>query len=810
MKLRELSLKPFAGFRALHLRFAPGLNVVLGANDVGKSSVFRALESALFLRARVSRSTREGKETLPRVIPIGGDHAQVTLSFDAQGKTHHLEKTWGQGASAALNTEGGASLAQEERVEETLRALLPAPPATFQHVLLMNQGALEGTVATLDKEREALHTLGDFLRVSADQTAGVSVDRLRAKLGERIEQAFAHWDRQANLPEKGKGIEDPWSRNKGSILEAYYAREHLRRDVREAEALESARDAKLLRLNEAQQALDTARAFVRENEAFVSSASERAALDARLAQARAECAALEKDFLAWQRAETEAELARPEVERLEPRRRALEEELRVAVAFSKQRETLARFERVRAVKNSLQEARARLAAIPPLRADDLRRLRAAVLEVDRLKAQLRGGKLQLQFHVKRDLEVSFRKDFEAERKGTMAAGKSMTVNAGGRIQLASDWFELQVTGGEGAAVDLEESVARAQDALGKLFAELKVSGLEEAEERQGKITAAQAEAQSLENEGRRALAPGEKFEDLEKAAVALGSAPEARDAEAVRAELGYLQGELEGKKRALASAESLLKNLRERTALENAATASAKLVGLKAALAPLEAQLRAAPELPASLGKLEDFLPRFRAAQADSTRLGDEIRDLSVEVAELKARLPEQSAQDLERSHRDAVKRFERELARGKALLRVEAAVRDLESGGDDLYAGFRAALEKQVSALSRGKYQRAGMAEALPTTFERNADGTHVPYAWLSSGTKDSFALALRLAMASHFLGESDGFLLVDDPLVNMDPERQKVAAEMLRDFARTRQVVLFTCHPSHAELFGGNRIEL
>ena len=100
-------------------------------------------------------------------------------------------------------------------------------------------------------------------------------------------------------------------------------------------------------------------------------------------------------------------------------------------------------------------------------------------------------------------------------------------------------------------------------------------------------------------------------------------------------------------------------------------------------------------------------------------------------------------------------------------------------------------------------------MQDSLPSAFERT-DGAQVPYGWLSAGTKDAFALALRLAMADHFLGREDGFLLLDDPLVNMDPERQKIAAGMLREFASRPQVLVFTCHPAHAELLGGHRINL
>ena len=56
----------------------------------------------------------------------------------------------------------------------------------------------------------------------------------------------------------------------------------------------------------------------------------------------------------------------------------------------------------------------------------------------------------------------------------------------------------------------------------------------------------------------------------------------------------------------------------------------------------------------------------------------------------------------------------------------------------------------------------------------------------------------------------DSDGFLMMDDPLVDMDPVRQKAAAAAIAAFAADKQLILFTCHPATAELFTGNLIRL
>ncbi len=100
-------------------------------------------------------------------------------------------------------------------------------------------------------------------------------------------------------------------------------------------------------------------------------------------------------------------------------------------------------------------------------------------------------------------------------------------------------------------------------------------------------------------------------------------------------------------------------------------------------------------------------------------------------------------------------------------------------------------------------------MDASLPRALLKNPD-ENLGWDRLSAGTKDCLALALRLSMASRFLGNAGGFLMMDDPLVDMDPSRQEAAAGVLRDYARRCQLLIFTCHPRHAELLGGNLVQL
>jgi exonuclease SbcC len=158
----------------------------------------------------------------------------------------------------------------------------------------------------------------------------------------------------------------------------------------------------------------------------------------------------------------------------------------------------------------------------------------------------------------------------------------------------------------------------------------------------------------------------------------------------------------------------------------------------------------------------------------------------------------------------DAEEAFRLALRHGEALEHIGAVARSLlGEGASSIYDGMRAELEKLIAAMTGGRHLWVEMDGSLPRAL---ADGKGARIGWelLSAGTKDTLALALRMAMAAYFLQGSDGFMMMDDPLVDMDPTRRKAAAQSLGSFGSARQLIIFTCHPSTAEVLGGNLIRL
>jgi len=110
----------------------------------------------------------------------------------------------------------------------------------------------------------------------------------------------------------------------------------------------------------------------------------------------------------------------------------------------------------------------------------------------------------------------------------------------------------------------------------------------------------------------------------------------------------------------------------------------------------------------------------------------------------------------------------------------------------------------EHFAALTGGRYRRV----FIPTGEERElrvGDGERDwSAAQLSRGTREQLYLAFRLAVVRDF-GETRGALplIVDDVLVNFDPERARGAIRLLSTLSLQHQVIAFTCHPWLREAF-------
>ena len=175
----------------------PSLTVIVGDNEEGKSTLLKALQSALFDRHNVT-----GK-LVHDMMPFGSSvRPEIEVDFDLDGTGYSLKKCFGQGSSARLISDG--KMWQDDSVEETLRALFGFTPpgrgaAKDEHrglagLLWVEQGRAPAPLALSDESRSALQ---EAIEGEVGQVLGGERGRrLLAAVGKRADKYYTPTGRE--------------------------------------------------------------------------------------------------------------------------------------------------------------------------------------------------------------------------------------------------------------------------------------------------------------------------------------------------------------------------------------------------------------------------------------------------------------------------------------------------------------------------------------------------------------------------------------------------------------------------------------
>jgi uncharacterized protein YhaN len=80
-----------------------------------------------------------------------------------------------------------------------------------------------------------------------------------------------------------------------------------------------------------------------------------------------------------------------------------------------------------------------------------------------------------------------------------------------------------------------------------------------------------------------------------------------------------------------------------------------------------------------------------------------------------------------------------------------------------------------------------------------------------LSRGTKEQLLVSLRLGFIEEYEKRAEPLpIIIDEVLVNFDPHRARQTAEILHEFGKDRQILIFTCHPETKDYFDNSTINL
>ena len=106
-------------------------------------------------------------------------------------------------------------------------------------------------------------------------------------------------------------------------------------------------------------------------------------------------------------------------------------------------------------------------------------------------------------------------------------------------------------------------------------------------------------------------------------------------------------------------------------------------------------------------------------------------------------------------------------------------------------------AASRYMAEATDGKYSEIQLNRDFSAKIKEKDNAVSHESEFLSAGTADLMYLAVRFALCEIASPEGDSCpLIIDDALVNMDETRYAQVMKLLREIAKERQVIIFTCH--------------
>ena len=141
----------------------------------------------------------------------------------------------------------------------------------------------------------------------------------------------------------------------------------------------------------------------------------------------------------------------------------------------------------------------------------------------------------------------------------------------------------------------------------------------------------------------------------------------------------------------------------------------------------------------------------------------------------------------------------------------IRLAMETLDQANTTLQNRFSPELGRRAAEifaqLTGSRYSGVVLDRSFRLSAEPAGDPVFRDAALLSAGTLDQLYLAVRLAICDLVLPpEKQVPIVLDDALANFDDRRCAAALRFLKEAARDRQILLFTCHSREAEFFAGD----
>lgn len=797
MRIKSVECEQFAGLNDKKVEFENGLNIIVGANESGKSTVVDLIFQLLFKDAKIDG--RSDSDFVERYFPkkIGGTQADFidgVIVFETPNGTYKLKKEWEKGEGICkLTLPEKTSIKGVKEIKKQLNEVLKHRAGVYDEIVFAsqkrNQTAVESIMRTLGKKKDDLlstrEDLASTLTQAALETGGVSIERLEKRIDKNMEDLIGRWNWNVNAPEKSPKYDSyktPWKNGVGDICKAYYEMDEVRSMQKYAEETERDVDEEKTIIQELKSekkiAEDTRATFQK----FRVSINNRKYLNGEISRLERDIKQMENADANWHKYQNELNQAN----RLKEER--------------EQAQIHGLYVRVKDERKLYLEKEKELEKLQKVNKEDLDNLKELSTNKEKEEIKLSGM----------NIVAKIKKTGSKEIKVTsVSSGKELDL-CEGDIQITEavnitipDILDMQLMP-QGVDVDkVKENIENYNREIKKIYDKYKVRSYDELEKSYSNYNTLYLELRQKSKDVDSILGDI-TWEELEKRNKEIPTNIKTEDKikeqieelcgkELIDSFIGSKNTILQGYKDEYKSVDDLKESLKR---FEEEKRKKVE-------------QLNSLDEIPVEFQEIDDPEEYDKKLNKRIEEVDQDIEEHRIKLNESERKLGDKSAEEYAEELVEKEELLELKKTEYKHWMNIYNVFHKLkEQSMGNPVEGIENKFREYIDIITDGSVKLHSMGEKMDVQLESGTN--ELTYDNLSEGTRDTISLAFRLAMLEHLFPEGDGLAVFDDPFTDMDEGRTKLSCELIERFAQSgNQVIFATCDSKYKSLMKGNVID-
>lgn len=799
--IRQLEILQYAGVKNRTVTFEKGLNVILGENEAGKSTLVEALYSVLFMPIKIGNRKSVDKIFMDNAFPYGtSDYAEVKVTFEYLGDRYDLHKLWHVKKPIIQLMRNDEKVINEAEIEALLSAYLKHTEGTYKHLFFSKQDRFKQIFEVIKDNPEIYQSVGDLLKNAGYELDGLSVEDFKGRLNKALKELISNWELQHNRPADGRGIDNPHKKNIGKVLEAHYEGEQALKGAREIEAIE----LELETLQEKIRMLSTQKMHLSKdiefNKTLESDVRKRQQIEfaiERLEEKKKQRLEINKE---WPEVLAKKEIYLESFNSTEAQANEIKSQLQMQLDYEAHMEKMDTYKKRSTINERLIGLDDAIKALHQFEDKSLQELNqiSEIIAQSRLviKSAELGGQLLKSTQAVVIVDHS-------GNQSVVKEGESWTTDAYMKI-VGKDNLEIEIKSKQidfdAIKRELEENEVKLKWMLDALNvdhiseAQLK---LKQKKELVSERNIAQKQLEMLPEVGDvdALLKNNEKFQHHDEIPKNF-----------LERQLQMILDTINTKKSELMKLELKIESW-EKTFGSHDAVAL-ELGGIMAEVNTHANALKGLKEMPPQFDTADDFFHHLEALRNQMETTQESLRIMEVEAERLLGMLPDKSSIELLTSSKEKFEERDRYIQKANRLQNILNTLERVMDSSVPKKSTLESNFIDNLRIMTGDKYGDLDFDEALNLRVVKSESA--LPVSMLSSGTLDGVALAFRLSIMETVDAEGSSIAVFDDCLINMDDSRRQYAIQAIKRHADTRQTLYLTCHENLAEVFGGNLIKI